>query len=66
MADLLSDAERKLAIMHDVLNEIKDELQDGWYEEALANLKGKGRRKITPPDEFYDTEFPNVIEEPKQ
>lgn len=63
MIDRLTETEQKLDIMHDVLIEIRDELQDGWYDQCLLNLEDndKKKRKVTPAEEYYSTEYPNLL-----
>ncbi len=59
----INQADELSKIALDTVRELQDELQDGWYEEALQKL-GIKKRKVVPPEEFYSTEFPNEVEEP--
>lgn len=59
----LDQADRLSIIALDVVRELRDELQDGELDAAIAAMdepEGK-RRKVVSPEEFYSTEFPNVV-----
>lgn len=56
----LDEQDRLTTIALDVARELREELSGDWHLEAIGKKK-----KVVPPEEFYQDEYPNEYEAPE-